>query len=1260
MRDRIGPIDNGLLTGIASLLMIAPAALWPALGAALPDGWRLLVDNKPMEAREAFAVQAQSGDGAAVGNAGRGLAAVADFLGQNWDAMDHTFKSFLADNDTILFDAQWINVIAFGRTASGRSCKNGYRALKHLTSRTSLYGGEHFSAYIDRLVNDGKLGKAQELTKRLGIVRSFMMIGPFENISGSGYRKAYPPELERDFTKEYGGKDGARAGWFAFYNENPSGWLFTENNYAQYHATLYYYSTVVSDAARDVYLGFGASGAFKVFLNGNVVLADSVFRNTGTDMFMQKVRLLEGDNALLIKLCHETISSNFLVRFMGDDGGAVAGLRFCSAPGVFRADTAHVANLLSSPTMDRMRAYLLDRLAADSDNLEAALLLMRLYNAAEFTDEGQKLARRFLEKYPSSSLWHSLFSESLLRSRKLTDAQTELKTAYRLCALNKMAWDGELEVLSGTAGTREVKDFLDSSPEIFRNTTEALMMRVSHFLQNGNESDMLATLEELEKRYSSDGTVVELLAAFYSNRGDTKKARSLLRNLIKYEHSSIDAHEQLGELYLKMGQRSKAFRAYEDGLRYSPVSPGTHHYMARLLFQLKDLDGASRHVEAGLAIMPTSSTLLNLKGSILAARGKQEQAAAVLRQSIAYDYNNFSAWDQLLPLEGKPTLGSLTAVPDPDSLLEQTKGWKDIDGDNGSILAYVNDLFFYPSRCSRERYFLMVRLPTQSAIDTWKEYTIQYNSYYQLLNITRGFSKSGDGKETPADISRNMVVFKTLQPGDYIVLEWNLENYYTGDMAKHIWGEFSFDMPYPVYTSVLRLIAPPNDTIPFRLQGDSVEVSSQTVDGFRITTLSRPPYRNPAPETFMLIEAPSSNRVFYSTVPGWSDVANWYLNLTENKLEQTSELKAVADSILEGARDLGEKVARIHDFVAGAIRYSFVPFRQSAWIPQPAREVLATKIGDCKDMSSLAKSLFDYAGIESRLVLVNTRDDNGLYPGYIGPNFNHCIVSYRLDGARRYLDMTDNNLSAHSLPKMDQGALALVVEKDNDSLIHLPLDESAKRVTKRAIRCEVLSDGTFGCDVKSVRTGIFAGHMRALYRFLSDGERKRALQKVLIAGFPNATVDTLRFENIDSLTDTLCYEYGYSVKNAAHFSGNTAIIPLNLPDCVTGESYPSEEDRHYDIDMGLSWFDVGSFVIEGEIAVPKGWRPITLPPAVRLSNEYGTYELSFRREKSRVLYRRTADFRFAAPIRAADSAQLREFLSSIAKADNVQLMFYTR
>ena len=160
----------------------------------------------------------------------------------------------------------------------------------------------------------------------MGCILDWKFIGPFENISNSGYAAEYPPEREIDFSKTYTGKDGAIVAWHDLKTAPTSAWIFMEDHSSEQNAVNYFYCTVTSPTEQRARLAFGASGTFTIFLNGSRVLADSVFRNTGTDVYLQEVRLHKGGNALLVKLGHEWARrsptvipfSNFSLRFLDD------------------------------------------------------------------------------------------------------------------------------------------------------------------------------------------------------------------------------------------------------------------------------------------------------------------------------------------------------------------------------------------------------------------------------------------------------------------------------------------------------------------------------------------------------------------------------------------------------------------------------------------------------------------------------------------------------------------------------------------------------------------------------------------------------------------------------------------------------------------------------------------------------------------------------------------------------------------------------
>ena len=1257
--SRLGTRHVAVLLIIASLLPIPALGDSNSIEELVEKGWEQLHENLPIEAGTTFEQAADSKKTSTRAAALRGLGAVERFLSSTVADAEKIFRSFSLDRDTVMLEAAWMDVLSFGRSGAGRRMKTGYKVLQNLTEGPRINHAERHTLYASRLLNDGRPEKARSIIDDLGLIRSYMMIGPFENISGSGYEKSYPPEKDIRVDTSYTGKNNNTVEWHPLQNEVHNGWVFAQNSYADRNAVIYYHANIRSPDERPATLRFGASASFKVYLNGSPVLADSVFRNTGADTYMQTVVLLKGDNKLLIKLCFESTPGNFLIRFTDTTGRKMEDLVYSNRVGKYKKNPATFDDIANTPNLDALVAELRARIKKNPDNLEYPVALMGVYNGWELTDEAQSLAREYLKKWPESALWHGLYAEALRRGRKLTDAATALRTAYRLCPLHAEAWEYELGILLSSAGERRAMQFLNESPKHHKNSSTGLSTRFRLAAKSNDETAALDALKELEERHRSSPDVVLMLATFYGNQGEAKKAERLLKDYLKSAHSSTTFYNRLSALYLKMGKIDKAFDTYTECLVYNPVAPGIYGYLARLSLQRRNHSGARTYIEKALATAPASSELLNLKGAILSAREEYDSAMEVYEKNLKYNHADFTAWDRLFQLRGEPQPTSLAPLPSLDSLTTYAQYWDKMDGDLGTILSHIKDVFLYPSNCSRERNFLAIHLPTQGAIDAWKEYSIPYNGYYQVLNVNRAFSRRTTGEETPADVEGNMVVFKTLAPGDLIVLEYMLENHYTGEMAGHVWGEHSFDLPFPVFQTKLRLVTPASDTIPYTQYGDSIRVETETEENYRITTFERPRYANPPMEPFTLQSPPHANRVGYSTIPNWKYVSRWYKNLTRGKLEQTPEIREIADSLLAGATSDAEKAHRIHSYITSTIRYSYLPFRQSAWIPQAGSEVLASRIGDCKDMSSLAKAFFDYAGIQSNLVLVNTRDQNPIYPSYVGPDFNHCIVSYAVDDRTQYVDPTNPYLPSHELPKMDQGSLALVIGGDRDSLIHLPLDLPEERKTDRRIEIVLDSAGTMKRSAETIRTGIQAGYMRGAYRFSAPSERLKLLQQQLVSYYPNIELDSVDFGNLDTLSDSIAYFYSYASPGAVTFSGTAGVFALNIPDAIRGDAFPNNSNRTYDIDMNQAWFDIGSYSTEMTVNFPANWRPVTLPEPVSITTENGRYELTVHREGNSIHLTRYASFNFRTPLPAKENKPLRAFLSEIARADNIQLMFFT-
>ena len=834
------------------------------------------------------------------------------------------------------------------------------------------------------------------------------------------------------------------------------------------------------------------------------------------------------------------------------------------------------ADLRPQPIFDSVAAVLRDRLQRNPDDVDAALRLAGFYGSSDMTDEGQSFVRAWLKKYPKSAFLHGLLSESLLQSKKYTDMQTEAHTAWVVSPDYGFAWNEEMRTVSQGGDPRQILKFIEQSPPNCSGSFFALVNELVAYSKVENRNAAVECIRRIEERYPFNEEAQTMLAAFDLEQGDAAKAEKQWESYLDHDHTNAAAYQALMNIALKQGKPRKAIDILHEGLRYKPINATAYYSIANLQYLMKEYQTALDFIDSALVIMPSGPEMLNLRGTVLQAMNDRDRARESFTNAVKTTRDNFNAWENLRALDNKPGLDSMAALPAPEALIANSAVWSGRSNENGAILSYIRDIFCYPDRSSKERTFLCVYLPTEHAVDEWKEYTIGMNSYYQTGIVSRALTLKAGGTQVPADRETTKIVFKSLQPGDCILLEWTLKNYYTGDMARQVWGAEPFRLNVPVFDQRLRLITPLDDTIPWKIRGDSVACSSMVRNDYRITTFSRAPYLAHDREMFEATDWAANPKVTYSTFTQWSQIVDWYLHLTEHLQSSTLELGALADSLFAGASTAREKAGRIHRYITENIRYSYVSFRQSAWIPQLASEVVATRIGDCKDMASLGRILLQKAGIPSDLVLVNTGEHQYIDHACIGPEFNHCIVACTIDGERRFIDFTYTNGSLFTLPPQDQDALSLVIHQGTSAPEMLPLDGDAGRPVMRTVKAVLDTAGTLRTAVTVKRTGVDAAGTRAEYRYLTVEKRATELQSIIAQNYRDVSIDSFSISDLDTLSDSLSMIYAFTAKNTVTVSGTTAIFSLYLQDALMPKYYPVKEKRYTPLDFSESFLAANS------------------------------------------------------------------------------------
>jgi len=191
------PCIAGILVCLIQVLVVAN----PTTG---PGNCCLTISRKKQST--CFSANTGDRDKAVSGEAYRGISEASRFMGRTTDAAAFFLKSGIADNNVCTVLGGHTQCLCVRESAEGIPHADGYRLLGDLTRNPGLFSGEMSDLLADRYANDGDLRAASRLINETGVIRKWMFIGPFDNISNSGYNKAYPPESEIAFFENLSGQ----------------------------------------------------------------------------------------------------------------------------------------------------------------------------------------------------------------------------------------------------------------------------------------------------------------------------------------------------------------------------------------------------------------------------------------------------------------------------------------------------------------------------------------------------------------------------------------------------------------------------------------------------------------------------------------------------------------------------------------------------------------------------------------------------------------------------------------------------------------------------------------------------------------------------------------------------------------------------------------------------------------------------------------------------------------------------------------------
>ncbi len=873
-----------------------------------------------------------------------------------------------------------------------------------------------------------------------GLARGFAVVGPYQDVGGGLDRAEGPERADFRFasTDDSWGVYRVAAQTVPRGLVSPRGVPLDRFVFPRRETCTYLVSRVEVPEPMPVVLDVASSGSVKVWWDGEVVARDeAVHARAVLDRLAVEVSASGGAHRLQLKVCTgaRNDAGRVRVRFStpsGDDltlstDGSLAALDALKPQGSVIAKPRETPlqralRVGATPSADdALRAAIVARLAgADDLRAERAPGWLDRVIAAGPTPTVRALAgdlaasaanrsgwlQRVVTEAPTSAaaafaqrrlIEHRLAIGAVDLARQTSQASPFAKAtdadAVRLRALIEARLGGtglltaarkRLEKLGSPLAVWTLWGELAAAPRSKRHAARYLARRhleahdVGYVL--AHEADGAEAMAELARRWAPrrpDAREVLALANLLLRRGESSTAEKLFAMVATQSPNLVDAHRGLARAARLGGHEARADTASERVLELDPSDARTQ---AELAFRRGESSDAKLGDDAGY-IVPAKIFL-----SRAIERGRE------------------------------------TATPD---VSERELHWRRVvrlhdDRRVSQLMHYAREVVI-PPRTADERY---EGLPEGARTE---------------LLVARVHRRDGTVvAPEERDDGRLLVKWPRLERGD--VVEIAVRTWTQGPVGRRGDPPFYFTdyvgsvASRPLLHNEVVIDAPTKAPMSFDVIGGKPDERREEKKGERTITWllwNKPP--SVADEPFAPPLTETVPAVVGSIYPDWASFLTWYRGAVEGFTEPDEQIKRLASELTAGKRNREEKVEALFNFVADDIRY--VNFRSDEWwLPNRPQQLLARRQGDCDDKAMLLISLLRAVGIEAREVLIQTRQTRArriLRSSRVAvPLFDHGIIylpDETGDGGR-FLDATSPQSRMGTLPAMDGGAMALVVE----------------------------------------------------------------------------------------------------------------------------------------------------------------------------------------------------------------------------------------
>jgi cytochrome c-type biogenesis protein CcmH/NrfG len=1013
---------------------------------------------------------------------------------------------------------------------------------------------------------------------------------------------------------------------------------------------------VNSPKTQELQLRVGASGSVKAWVNDKLMFEEPEERNNGHDSYVFTVKLNKGYNRILFQIGSSEIERlNFSARLTDKQGKPVEGLTFDASYHPYTKETEFESDVIPNQYIQ----YFEDKINANQDKLLNYILLSEIYSRLDMVEKALETLLKAKEYAPESYFIRTRLLEIYFQRENRTNTAETIEWLRNHDAENIYSLQYMFSEAMQNEDYEKAESLINKMDSLYGKNELYYKSYIEYTSERNEAKKLTEAINDAYKKYPDNETFVYFKYLIYKKvYKSLTGAASLLKKYSKDNYSE-DVQKLLASNYFEQGNTNKGFKILEELAENEPATDSYWKLISDQYYELQYYDEAAEYMEKCTDMAPYFAPYKTDLGNIYEQQMKKDKAIKMYKECIEYAPTFYITRKKLQELEGRKYIFEYFEEEDVYELYENAPGSDEYPEDNSVILLRNVQLAVYPEGGSEEKNVLVIKAFDNAAVDNWKEYYISHNPNNQKLIIEKAEVLKANGNKIPAEVNGAHIVFTNLAEGDAIHLNYKKKNYYGSKLLKHFWDKHYMQLFYPVLKDRYSLIVPKDKKFSYKMMNnDTLEPEIKELEENLVRyTWELENIESVKSESYTPALTEYGDVLFVSSLPDWNFVASWYNDLTEGKVKMEFEAKQLLKELFPEDNGLSdkEKVIKIYNHIVNNIRYSSIAFRQSSYVPQDPTKTLNTRLGDCKDLSLLFVTLCREIGLEAELVLNNTRNNGKNDMPLPSISFNHCIAKVTIDGDEYFVELTSDKLPFGALTGSLFNSFNLVINEQNDAPQYLNPDTRKFNTIHRGITVH-FENNQMVVKRENYKTGKYAESIRDSYRDLGENRRVKEMTEAISDDFENyLTIDHLEFRNLDTITDTVFYDYSFKVNTPYNKVGSLYLFKLPWANEFEQLDFLSNSERKYPI---LIWkFDEINRTTENMVVtIPSDKKLFEMPESKTIDSKYATYTIEFTKKGNKLFIEKAVQYK-TGHIPVDEYEEFRSFYQKVIESDQQQIAF---